>query len=102
MEGKKKIHNLCEGGIEKYVPLDHLLSLLIVLVMPNSEHWDRFFYLTLTFMIDYYYNFNSAKHYMIIQNGAPSVSILFSSFRFTVKWIISNKHFSLVLNQTSR
>ena len=38
-------HYLCEDGIEKSVPIDHL-------VIPNSDPWDRFFYPSLTLVMD--------------------------------------------------
>ena len=50
MVSKKKIHLLCEDGIEKSVPSDYHLSSL----MPNVNPREGFFYPTLTLMIDSY------------------------------------------------
>ena len=53
---RKRIHYLCDGRIEKSVPRIHRLSSLgnQSLVMTNGNHLDRFFYHTLTLMIDPY------------------------------------------------
>ena len=47
MVGKKKIHYLCEDKIET-------LSLASTVCLPNSESRNRFFYPTLTLIIDSY------------------------------------------------
>ena len=56
MVSKKRFHYLCEDGIEKSVPHDHCLSSrgLASLVMPFPDPQDRFFYLTLTLMMNSY------------------------------------------------
>ena len=51
---RKRIHYLCEDGIEKIHPS---LAITVIhhsasLVMPISDPWDRFFYPTLTLMMD--------------------------------------------------
>ena len=54
MVSKKKIHYLCEDGIEKSVPWDHCLSSLGKPVLPISDSRYRLFYPTLTLMMNYY------------------------------------------------
>ena len=51
---KKRIHYSCEAGIEKSVPHDHRFHLSALLVMPIGDPPGRFFYPTLTLMMDPY------------------------------------------------
>ena len=44
MVSKKKIHNLCEDGIEKSVPRAHCLSPPASPVMPIADPRDECFY----------------------------------------------------------
>ena len=42
VEQEKRIHNLCDDGIEKSVPRDHRLSSLGNLVIPKGDPQDIF------------------------------------------------------------
>ena len=53
-EQEKRIHYLCEDGIEKSVPHVTVCHHSASLVMPISDPRDRFFYPTLTLLIDSY------------------------------------------------
>ena len=49
---KKRIHYLCEDGIGNPPLVMAVCHQSASLVVPNSDPWDRIFYLTLTLMID--------------------------------------------------
>ena len=54
MVSKKKIHYLCEGGIEQSVHWDHPLPSLGKPHVANGNPSDEFFYPTLTLTVDSY------------------------------------------------
>ena len=51
---RKRIHYLCDGQIEKPSLVITICHRLASLMMLNGDHWDGFFYPTLTLVIDSY------------------------------------------------
>ena len=72
---KKRIHNLCKDGIEKSVPHDQCLSSLGKPHVPISDPRDRFFYPTLTIMVDSYILYPCPAHYFVFDTLRPSQKI---------------------------
>ena len=69
---RKSIHYLCEGRLEKSALEITVCHHWAILVMPNGDPQDRFFYPTLTLMIDFY-SWTKMHHYMEILTWEPLI-----------------------------